>query len=98
MKIAVFLALIVGQAAAAAVPSPAPTQEAGKLDVLLAEFNASAAEKGQSINVSQKDLGIPDTEKPQKMPLPFAQLGWVGVLTPGGPKVEYWGDNLDVSA
>ena len=29
--------------------------------------------------------------------LPRGELGWSGSVTPGGPEVEYWGEDLDVS-
>ena len=29
--------------------------------------------------------------------LPMGELGWSGRITPGGPIVKVWGDDLDVS-
>ncbi|KAM5343657.1 hypothetical protein ACJ41O_012194 [Fusarium nematophilum] len=28
-------------------------------------------------------------------PLPMGELGWGGVVNPGGPKIEVWGNDLD---
>lgn len=32
------------------------------------------------------------------LPLPLGEVGWSGSVTPGGPLLEYWGTDFDVSA
>lgn len=29
-------------------------------------------------------------------PLPMGEIGWEGIITPGGPLVKIWGADLDV--
>lgn len=33
----------------------------------------------------------------EKLPLPLGELGWSGSVTPGGPILEYWGTDFEVS-
>lgn len=98
MKYSAILALIVGQAACAAVEQPPTTTDTEQFNLPLSEVDASTAERGGGVFMDLAELGIVDAEKLEKPDLPFAQLGWVGVVSPNGPEVEYWGNDLDVSS